>query len=363
MPQNIPVGIGVTGSGFMGRTHVEAAQRSPETRIVAVTGGSRSQQLAADYDIDWEPDTVSMVTRPDIDALVITTPHHVHMEEAMMAAEHGKHALVEKPLGTSLRDCDRMIREFSEKDRILALGYHQRFRKSNDTVRELIQSDAIGQVRCIQMSALFDIEALRADEGFGGAWNWWKDPRSKAHLLNSGPHNIDLCRWWLSSELQTVVAHCGTFREDNPNENTTMAMWTFTDGTVASFWSSSVLPSPGFEQEDFRFRIMGDKGIIDANPFGKIRVGRQGKWELTYEQPAVAFDDADLAFVSDGRMQAYTDQMSAFAERIFGNHSLCGTEQDGRAGVLAILAMLQSSHTGQLIHLSDETMVEPSVKG
>ena len=104
MAQNSPIGIGVTGSGFMGRTHVEAAQRSPETRIVAVTGGSRSKQLATDYDIDWEPDTASMVARPDIDALVITTPHHVHMEEAMMAAEHGKHALVEKPLATSLRD-------------------------------------------------------------------------------------------------------------------------------------------------------------------------------------------------------------------------------------------------------------------
>ena len=142
-----------------------------------------------------------------------------------------------------------------------------------------------------------------------------------------------------------------------------MAMWTFDNGTVASFWSSSVLPAPGFEQEDFRFRIMGDRGIIDANPFGKIRVGRNGTWELAYEQPAVAFDDADLAFVSDGRMQAYTDQMSAFAERISGKPTLCGTDQDGRAGVLAILAMLRSSHTGQLIHLSDEKMVEAPENG
>ena len=164
------------------------------------------------------------------------------------------------------------------------------------------------------MAALFDIEALRSDEGFGGDWGWWKDPRSRAHILNSGPHNIDLCRWWLGDDIVSVVAHCGTFREENPNENTTMAMWGFAGGAMASFWSSSVCPSPGFDGEDFRFRLMGDEGIIDAQPFGKIRVGRGGEWELAYEQPHVPLDDADAAFVSDGRMQAYTDQVQAFVD-------------------------------------------------
>ena len=65
--------IGVTGSGFMGRTHVDAARRLETTEIVAVSGGSRAPQLATDYDIDCEPDTPSLVARPDIDAIVIKT--------------------------------------------------------------------------------------------------------------------------------------------------------------------------------------------------------------------------------------------------------------------------------------------------
>ena len=67
--------IGVTGSGFMGRTHVDAARRLESTEIVAVSGGSRAPQLAADYGIDCEPDTPSLVARPDIDAIVITVLH------------------------------------------------------------------------------------------------------------------------------------------------------------------------------------------------------------------------------------------------------------------------------------------------
>ena len=84
--------IGVTGSGFMGRTHVEAAKRSPRAIITAVAGGTRSEGLADDYGIVCAPDARTLIERDDVDAVVITTPHHVHVEEAMLAAEAEKHA-------------------------------------------------------------------------------------------------------------------------------------------------------------------------------------------------------------------------------------------------------------------------------
>ena len=79
---NTPIRIGVTGSGFMGRTHVEAAKRAPEAELVAVAGGGRSKGLAEDYQIAWEPNAEALIARDDIDAVVISTPHHVHYEEA-----------------------------------------------------------------------------------------------------------------------------------------------------------------------------------------------------------------------------------------------------------------------------------------
>ena len=130
------------------------------------------------YAGNGKTDPAALLARPDIDAVVISTPHYCHLEEALLAAEHNKHALVEKPLTTSLADCDRLIESFEAGQLTLAVGYHQRFRESNRVVGELVQSGAIGTVRAIQMSALFDIEALRQDEGFGGGWEWWKDPRS-----------------------------------------------------------------------------------------------------------------------------------------------------------------------------------------
>lgn len=342
--------IGVAGSGFMGRTHVDAARRLDCTRIVAVTGGSRAAQLAGDYEIDHEDSLDTLLQRDDIDALVIATPHYLHTEEAMAAAEAGKHVLVEKPLATSLEDCDRLITAFRDRGLTLSVGYHQRFRETNRKTRELIHSGAVGPVRCIQMSALFDAEAMRNDAGFGGNWGWWTDPRSIGHLLNSGPHNVDLCRWWLDSELHSVAAHSGTFREENPNENTTMALLSFSNGAMGTFWSSSVLPSPGFPGEGFRFRIMGDEGIIDLDPFGKLQLGRDDEWKTVYEQPAVGHDDSNAAF-SMNRMAAYCNQMRAFVHTIRGTPGGEGTAVDGRAGVAAVLGMLAAARDGNTVTL------------
>lgn len=352
-----PVRIGVSGSGFMGRTHVDAAHKLDSAVPVAVTGGSRAPGLAADYGIAHESDFRSLAARDDVDAIVIATPHWLHCEEALLAAAAGKHVLVEKPMATSVSDCRQMSEAFGRRQLVLSVGYHQRFRETNRRTRQLIQSGAIGQVRCIQMSALFDIQAMRTDEGFGGTWDWWKDPRSLAHLINSAPHNIDLLRWWLDDRLTAVTAQCGTFREDNPNENTTLALLQFAGGAGATFWSSSVLPSPGFAGEDFRFRIMGDEGIIDLAPFDKLQLGRDGHMETICEQPPVGHDDSNAAFAMN-RMQAYCDQMQAFVETIRHSnespepaHRGEGTPADGEAGVAAVLAMLESSRQGTTIRL------------
>ena len=345
-----PIRIGVTGSGFMGRTHVDAAHKLDSATPIAVSGGSRAPKLAEDYDIDVEPDIQSLVRRDDTDAIVIATPHWLHCDEAIAAATAGKHVLVEKPMATSLEDCDRMTSAFAEKGLVLSLGYHQRFRESNYRTRDLIQSGAIGRVRCLQMSALFDITTMRDDSGFGGNWGWWTDPRSIAHLANSAPHNIDLCRWWLDSDRVSVAAQCGTFREENPNETTTMALLNFANGTMSTFWSSSVLPEPGFAGESFRFRFMGDEGILDLDPYGKLQLGGANNMDTVFEQPTVGHDDSNAAFAMP-RMQAYCDQMQAFIDAIHGQDSGAGTPHDGRAGVAAVLAMLESSGTNKSVSL------------
>ena len=104
------VGVGIIGSGFMGRTYAETISRNcPQGSLRAVTGGSRAAELAKDYQIDLEPSVDSLVNRDDVSAVFITTPHHLHAEASLAAAAAGKHLMIEKPMACTVADCDAII--------------------------------------------------------------------------------------------------------------------------------------------------------------------------------------------------------------------------------------------------------------
>lgn len=343
--------FGVIGSGFMGRTHAEAVRRLPGAALVAVAGGRRAPALAADYGVVCEPSVEALLNRTDIDAVVITTPHHLHVDEAVRAFETGKHALVEKPLATSVADCDRMAGAAAHNGRVLATGYHQRFRVNNAAARELIAQGAIGRVQTALISMPTYAGTIKAG-GFGGNWEWWNDPASLGHVLNSAPHAIDLMRWFTGAEVATASAMCRTFLPENPPvEDTTLALLAFSDGAICSLFSSRALPAVSFPGEDFRIRIMGSRGLIDLDPYSELRLCDERGWRAVSRQPVVGHEGANTAF-GDVRMQAYTDQITAFIQAIHGQPSAVGSASDGRAGVQAVRAMLASSAERRWVELT-----------
>ncbi len=342
--------FGILGSGFMGRTHAEAVRRLPDTaELIAVAGGSRAPGLAERYGMACEPDAAALLRRTDIDAVVITTPHALHVEEGLASLRSGRHILVEKPLTTSVADCDRLMEAAAQNKLTLATGYQQRFRVNNARALELIQAGTIGRVLAVQVSMPMYAGAIKAG-GFGGNWAWWNDPASVGHLINSSPHAIDLLRGFTGGDVVTVSAFSRTFLPDLTVEDTTMGMLEFSSGAICSLFSSRALPAPSFPGEDFRFRITGSTGLLDLDPYGELRLSDEAGWRVVSQQPPVKHEGADTAF-ADVRMQAYRDQMAAFIDMIHGRPSRVGNGADGRAGVEACLAMMESSRQKGWVHL------------
>src|SRR5262245_13765892 len=104
------IGVGIIGSGYMGRTYAECIARyNSGARLVAVAGGSRAAGLAADDRVAAEPSVDALLQRPDVQAVVATSPQSAHCEQTVNAARAGKHILVEKPMATSSEECRQMI--------------------------------------------------------------------------------------------------------------------------------------------------------------------------------------------------------------------------------------------------------------
>lgn len=341
--------FGILGSGFMGRTHAEAVRRLPNAELVAVTGGSRAPALAADYGAACDPDVPTLLARRDIDAAVITTPHHVHVDEAVLALDAGKHVLVEKPLATAVSDADRMIAAAQRNGRALCTAYHQRFRVNNAAARQLIAENAIGTVQTIQISMPTYAGTIKAG-GFGGNWDWWNNPASLGHILNSAPHAIDMIRWLTGAEVQTVTAFCRTLLPDVPVEDTTMALLSLSNGAICSLFSTRALPAPAFPGGDFWIRVTGSHGWLDLDPYKALRLADDSGCRMVSTQPVVGHEGANTAF-GDVRMQAYTDQIASFIEVMGGKHGVIGSAQDGRAGVAACIAMLTASAQRRWVEL------------
>lgn len=342
--------FGIVGSGYMGKTHAEAVHRLPNAELIAVTGGSRAPDLAKQYAVDFEEDVDTLLRRTDIDGVVITTPHHLHFEQALLAMQKKKHVLVEKPLATSVDDCNQMIKLASENKLILGVGYHQRFRVNNYTARALIKEGAIGDVVSIQVSMPTYAGAMQTG-GIGSDYGWWNNSASLGHIMNSAPHAIDLLRWFMDEEVVTVSSFSRTFLADLPVEDTTMANIEFSNGAICSLFSSRALPAPAFIGEEYRFRIMGRTGLMDLDPYGKLKISDENGWHVISQQPAVGHQGADSAY-SDVRMQAYCDQISSFIDLIEGRPGNIGVGEDGVAAVRACLAMLESSAKRKWISLT-----------
>lgn len=333
--------FGILGSGFMGRTHAEAVRRLLNAELIAIAGGSRAPGLAVRYGVSCEPDYQTLLRRRDIDAVVVTTPHHVHVQETLAAFKEGKHVLVEKPMATTVADSDQMIAAAKAAKLTLAVGYQQRFRVNNVKARTIVQEGIIGQIQAALISMPLYAGTIKAG-GFGGNWAWWNDPTSVGHLINSAPHALDILRWFTGAEIVTVSAFSRTLLPDLQVEDTTMGLLELSNGAICSVFSSRALAAPSFPGEDFRIRIMGSKGLLDLDPYGELKHSDAQGWRLVSQQPAVKHEGADTAF-ADVRMQAYCDQLQAFIASIEGRPSQVGTGEDGRAAVAAVVAMLKSS--------------------
>ncbi|NUQ60854.1 MAG: Gfo/Idh/MocA family oxidoreductase [Pirellulales bacterium] len=337
------IGVGIIGSGFMGRTYAETISKyCPEARVVAVTGGSRAAQLAADYGIACEESVGSLLRREDVAAVFITTPHHLHAEHALAAAAASKHVMIEKPMAGTLADCDAILAACDRRNLRCSVAFTQRSRKCNLRAKELIDAGRIGHVRQILEWQFFS----------GGAAafpKWQSSAENLGILFGHGIHNFDRVRWFTGAEIATVYARCAGLRDAAGVEGTSMLVMTLSDGTIVNFSSSGDIPKPGFPRTAFACWVIGETGLLDLDAYGELRIARDGRWEVAEVQEPV--DWQGKGFLDPVRLESYTKHCREFFESIRQGRPPAVSGWDGRQAVAAALAAYESSRTGRAVAL------------
>ena len=185
-----PVALGVVGLGMAGAVMVHAAKLHPGIRIVAAADPQPAPREAflREFGAPVFEDAAQLCQHPDIEAVYIATPHQFHREHAIMAAEAGKHVIVEKPLALTLADCDAIITAVERAGVHLIVGHTHGFDPAVREMSRLIQSGEAGVLGLIAMwnYTNFMYRPRRPEE--------LDTSRGGGILFNQIPHQIDTLR-------------------------------------------------------------------------------------------------------------------------------------------------------------------------
>lgn len=339
------VRVGIVGAGKMGRTHIDALKDVTLGEAVAVNDPANLPEvgpgLAGEYGLDYEESLESLVSRDDIHAVIVTTPHALHADHAIAALEAGKHVLVEKPLEVTLEKCDAIIRTAERAGRRLMVAQSHRYWEGDAISKRLLDDGAIGRLLMCR-DTLATPGYRRPDPR--RAWFTDLDLYGPGGLIAWGVHNIDRLRWWFDSEAEYVFSRSYSLRTEVPGDVTSnMVMIGFRNGGSAHLIYSEALPPPGWKGFSCAAELVGEKGLMEVDPYNKVKVVRDGasQWETVY----------DHAAVEDPRQKAFADEVRDFIACIVNDTPPPVSGEDGRAAVEIALAAYRSSNTGEAIRL------------
>ncbi len=186
-----PLRWGILGTARINRMLIPPLRVSPGNRLVAVA--SRELARAEAYAREWEIGRAvapyeALLADPEIDAVYIPLPNHLHAEWTIKAARAGKHVLCEKPLALSVDEVDAMETACREARVVLAEAFMYRHHPQTLKVKELLDAGAIGTLRFLRGSFSFPLVRpndvrLRPEWGGGCLWDVGCYPLSFARFL------------------------------------------------------------------------------------------------------------------------------------------------------------------------------------
>jgi predicted dehydrogenase len=210
--------IGVSGRGGLWRHWHE-----PWGRSVVVAGADVNPDCLDAFRTEngmspfVTPDYRELLTRPDIDAIAVTSPDYCHEEQAVAALEAGKHVFCEKPLAITIEGCDRILQAWRSAGTRLMVGFNMRYMNIFRVMKEIVDSGAIGEIKAVW---------VRHFVGFGSDFYYhdWHATRANATslLLQKGSHDLDMIHW-ITGRYTTRTAAFGSldfFGGDRPNDLT-----------------------------------------------------------------------------------------------------------------------------------------------
>jgi predicted dehydrogenase len=347
----------IIGTGVAGRYHATAIAQTPNARLVAVCRASANQADRAtteqQFGVSYERDYADLLARRDVDVVCICTPSGLHAQQALAAANAGKHVLVEKPMALTLSDADAVMAACQRNDVLLGVVLQRRTDPVFRQVRDAITQGELGRLTLGNVVVPY----LRPQNYYdSAAWRGTVALDGGGVLMNQGIHLVDLLLWFMGAVV-SVQAHSDTLMHDIEVEDCLTATLRFANGALGSIVATTTA-APGFPH---RVEVYGTEGGVQIEGEQIVR------WENTNNAPkpnvtkaaniAAGAGATPTGISAAGHTRIIADFVSALREGHVGAglpHPYIVSGAEGRRSLALVLAVYEAAKTGKTVsHLED----------
>lgn len=349
------VKTGIIGCGKVGDFHAKAYANLPESSFAAVCDVNleRARAFAEKYGVKAYDSVEKMVEECGLEVVSVATPHPLHARSAVPAAKLGCNVLVEKPLASSLEDCDAILAAGKEGKVTIGTMVQRRFYRPCMRIRKAIDDGKIGRpiLGTLTMLGWRDDAYYRSDP-WRGTW----DGEGGGVLVNQAPHQLDLLQWYMG-EIEEIY---GMWKNLNHPyievEDTAVAVIKFKNGGIGNIVvSNSQNPalygkvhvhgengaSVGVQTDGGAMFIAGMSTITEA-PYNDMWTvsGEAGMLE-TWKK-----EDTDFFNSVDSMYHYHQEQIADFIKAIVTGGKPLVDGAEGRKTVEMFTAIYRSAKTG-----------------
>jgi predicted dehydrogenase len=346
-PANRPLNFAIVGCGVIAPCHARCLAELDDANLVALcdTLPEKARQMAATYPAAIYADIHELLQHPDLDAVIVTTPSGLHADLGILAAQAGKHVLVEKPMDVSLAKADALIAAADAAGVKLGVISQHRF---DDAMQDLKAAIAAGKLGQLNFGGSYT-QWYRA-QAYYDSGNWrgtWALDGGGA-LINQSIHYVDLLQYVMGPVEEICARTAALAHERIEVEDIAIATVKFASGALGVI-EGMTLAYPGFCA---RLEIFGaDGGVIIENDQVKEWRLRSGE---AYERPIQEMGFIGGTTSADIWHHSHRRQIDDFIQAIRADRPPLVTGQDGRKPLEIVLAIYQSAHTGLPVKLSSK---------
>jgi UDP-N-acetyl-2-amino-2-deoxyglucuronate dehydrogenase len=248
----------IVGCGHIGKRHAEMVQRHPEAELVALCDVRPRAELGLEhFDVPCHPDLQDMLKAvPGIDVVTICTPNGSHVPQSLIALEHRKHVVCEKPMGLTKASCEQLIHKALQVNRTVFGVMQNRYSPPSQWIKGVIDQRLLGDIHMVQMNCYWN-----RDERYyrKGGWKGSAD-LDGGTLFTQFSHFIDIM-YWLFGDITDIQGKFADFNHQDLTafEDSGLVNFRFVNGGIGCLNYSTAVWDRNLESS---MTIIGSRGSV-----------------------------------------------------------------------------------------------------